>query len=215
LGQYFSTTDNTVEKIKSLNLENKKKFIKKIIRLIFSLIMMPCFIVYFLLIQIADKDAVFRSFSQFLSLFPGQVGNYSRAAFYRFSMAHCDLDTVTGFGTLFSQQDTELLSGCYIGPQSNIGSCRIEANCLLGSGVHIMSGKGQHNFDDINTPLREQGGVLTKVTIGEDTWVGNGALVMANVGKKCIVAAGSVVINDIPDFAIVAGNPAKIIKMRQ
>jgi acetyltransferase-like isoleucine patch superfamily enzyme len=170
---------------------------------------------YFLLVQFANKDDIFSSFSEFLSLLPGQLGNYIRAAFFRFTMTHCDLDTVIGFGTLFSQQDTELMSGCYIGPQCNIGTCLIEVNCLLGSGVHIMSGKGQHNFDDLNTPLRQQGGVFTKVSIGEDTWIGNGALIMANVGKKCVVAAGAVVVTDVPDYAIVAGNPAKVIKMRQ
>jgi acetyltransferase-like isoleucine patch superfamily enzyme len=192
-----------------------KKVIKKVIRLIFIIIIFPLVSWYFVLIQLANKDKVFSSFSQFLSLFPGQIGNYSRAAFYRFTMTQCDLDTMIGFGTLFSQQDTELASGCYIGPQSNIGKCRIEANCLLGSGVHVMSGKEQHNFDDINVPIHEQGGVFTKISIGEDTWVGNGALIMANVGKKCVIAAGSVVVKDIPDYAIAGGNPAKIIKMRQ
>jgi acetyltransferase-like isoleucine patch superfamily enzyme len=192
-----------------------KKLIKKLIRLVFIISVSPLIALYFLFIQVVNKDDVFSSFSQFLSLFPGQLGNYSRAAFYRFTMTYCDLNTVIGFGTLFSQQDTELVGGCYIGPQSNIGKCRIEANCLLGSGVHVMSGKGQHNFDDINRPMLEQGGVFTKITIGEDTWVGNGALIMANVGKKCIVGAGAVVTQDLPDFAIAAGNPAKIIKMRQ
>lgn len=192
-----------------------KNVIKKFTRAVVILVMLPLVILYFLLIQVANKDNIFSAFSQFISLFPGQLGNYSRAAFYRFSMTHCDLDTVIGFGTLFSQQDTELVSGCYIGPQSNIGKCRLEANCLLGSGVHVMSGRDQHNFDDLNTPISQQGGIFTKITIGEDTWVGNGALIMANVGKKCIIAAGSVVIHDLPDFAIAAGNPAKIIKLRQ
>ena len=192
-----------------------KIIIKKFFRLVCSFIMLPFIVLYILLIQIANKDDVFSAFSQFLSLFPGKIGTYFRASFYHFTMAHCDLDTVIGFGTLLSQQDTELQSGCYIGPHSNIGKCRIEANCLLGSGVHILSGKEQHNFDDIDLLLNEQGGQFTKVVIGEDSWLGNGAIVMANVGKKCIVAAGSVVVNDVPDYAIVGGNPAKIIKMRQ
>jgi acetyltransferase-like isoleucine patch superfamily enzyme len=105
--------------------------------------------------------------------------------------------------------------GVYIGPQCNIGACVIEKDCLLGSGVHILSGKQQHNFDDLDKPIREQGGHFSPITLGEDTWVGNGAIIMANVGKKCIVAAGAVVTKDIPDFAIVAGNPAAIIKMRK
>jgi virginiamycin A acetyltransferase len=86
---------------------------------------------------------------------------------------------------------------------------------ISGCVVYILSGKEQHNFDDIDRPLNEQGGKFTKIVIGEDSWLGNGAIIMANVGKKCIVAAGSVVVNDLPDYAIVAGNPAKIIKMRK
>jgi acetyltransferase-like isoleucine patch superfamily enzyme len=86
---------------------------------------------------------------------------------------------------------------------------------LLGSGVHILSGKQQHNFSDLQTPIRDQGGTFTPITIGEDTWIGNGAIVMANVGKKCVIAAGAVVTKDIPDFSIVGGNPATIIKMRK
>ena len=78
-----------------------------------------------------------------------------------------------------------------------------------------MSGKGQHNFNDLDTPIRKQGGTFKKVTIGEDTWIGNGALIMANVGKKCIIAAGSVVVDDVEDYSIIGGNPAKLIRKRQ
>jgi acetyltransferase-like isoleucine patch superfamily enzyme len=52
------------------------------------------------------------------------------------------------------------------------------------------------------------------VTIGEDTWVGNCAIIMANIGKKCIIGAGSVVTKDIEDYSIVVGNPAKVIRKR-
>jgi acetyltransferase-like isoleucine patch superfamily enzyme len=77
-----------------------------------------------------------------------------------------------------------------------------------------MSGKHQHSFGDLETPIQEQGGTLKKVEIGEDTWIGNCALIMANVGKKCIIGAGAVVTRDLEDFSIAAGNPAKVLRKR-
>jgi virginiamycin A acetyltransferase len=192
-----------------------RTFLKSIIQAFFLVAAFPFYLVYLINLLIGDKDRVFSSFSQLFSLVPGQFGTYLRVAFFRLSMQACNKETVISFGTLFSQQNTEIEEGVYIGPQCNIGKCVIRANCLIGSGVHILSGKAQHNFSDIDVPLKDQGGSFTKITIGEDSWLGNGAIVMANIGKKCVVAAGAVVVNDIPDYAIVGGNPAKIIKMRQ
>lgn len=129
-------------------------------------------------------------------------------------MTRCSSQCAILFGTLFSQTDTEIGSGVYIGPFCNIGRSRIGDHCTLGSNVHILSGRKQHNFSDTKAPVQEQGGVLEKVCIGEDTWIGNGALIMADVGKKCIVGAGSVVINNVGDYSIVAGNPARLIRKR-
>lgn len=160
------------------------------------------------------KDSSFWTFSQFLSLFPGLIGNYLRKSFYYLSMTRCDKNCAILFGTIFSQADTEIGKGVYIGPCCNIGTCKIEDYCTLGSNVHIISGKHQHYFNDPNIPIQEQGGTFEKVVIGEDTWIGNCALIMANVGKKCIIGAGSVVIEDVEDLSIVAGNPARLIRKR-
>lgn len=192
-----------------------KALIKTILRLSFMLLTLPFWLGFTLQSLLLGKDQATSSWSQLLSLFPGMFGTFLRAAFYRLVFKETSQDIVVGFGTLFSQHDTLIGKGVYIGPQCNIGKCRIQANCLLGSGVHIMSGKGQHNFSDPDKPLREQGGTFTQVEIGEDSWLGNGALVMANIGKKCVVAAGSVVITDVPDYAIVGGNPAKVIGSRK
>ncbi len=192
-----------------------KSIIKKSFFALCALVMFPFTLMYLMLSIVVNKDSLLSSFSQLLSLIPGKLGCYLRSGFYRFVMTSCAPNVLIGFATLFSQQDTEIDEGVYIGPQCNIGKCAIGKNTLLGSGVHIMSGKGQHNFSDPDTPLREQGGTFTQVEIGEDSWLGNGALVMANVGKKCVVAAGSVVISDVPDYAIVGGNPAKVLGSRK
>lgn len=190
-----------------------KSLIKKSISNIFVVAVSPLLLLYGLSGGFSNHR-VFPAFSQFLSLIPGKFGSLCRISFYRLSMSACHYDCVIGFSTLFSQQDTEIGRGVYIGPQCNIGMSKIGDDCLIASGVHIMSGSMQHNFDDIYTPIQQQGGSYKKILIGEDSWIGNGSLIMANVGKKCIIGAGSVVTKDVQDYSIMVGNPAKLIKSR-
>ena len=191
-----------------------KEVVKRIVFCISALLVLPITLLCLIFGGVFGKDQAVASCSQFLSLFPGKLSVYIRAGFYRFILTRCSPDAVISFLVLFSQQDTEIASGVYIGPQCNIGRCSIGENSLIGSSVHIMSGKGQHNFSDLNTPIKYQGGTLEKVLIGSNCWIGNGAMIMANVGANCIIGAGSVVINTIPPNSIVVGNPARVIKSR-
>jgi acetyltransferase-like isoleucine patch superfamily enzyme len=75
-----------------------------------------------------------------------------------------------------------------------------------------LSGKGQHCFDNPNLPIREQGGSFEKVNIGENCWIGNSALIMANVQQHSVVAAGSVLTTDLTGNSVIAGNPAKKLR---
>lgn len=190
------------------------EFAKKTVRCGALIVVSPLVVLYWLLRPVGRGDSLFAAFSQTVSLFPGLLGSYLRIAFYRCTMSHCASDSYIGFGTLFSHRDTDLYSGVYIGPQCNIGLSAIHRNCLLGSGVHLLSGKKQHRFEDPDTPVRLQGGEFTKISLGENTWVGNGAIIMANVGRDCIIGAGTVVTNDIPAGSIVTGNPGKVVRSR-
>ncbi|WP_227714600.1 acyltransferase [Marinobacter sp. DY40_1A1] len=155
------------------------------------------------------------SFSQAISLIPGKTGIYIRAAFYRLVCTDTSDEISVGFLTIFSHADTTIEKGVYIGPQCNIGKCTICADTLLGSAVHILSGKNQHNFDDITTSIQKQGGKFEKIRIGRDCWIGNNATVLADVSDQCVIAAGSVSAKSIPNKGdIVAGNPARVIKNR-
>lgn len=190
-----------------------KKLLKSLFRLSALVAIVPLIFI-FKITPKTLKPSVFRSFSQILSLFPGISGSYLRLAFFRVSMTDCKATGIIHFLSLFSHFNTNIGDRVYIGPQCNIGQCAIGDDTLIASGVHILSGKNQHNFNELDIPIQQQGGEYQKISIGHDCWVGNAALIMANIGDQAIVAAGSVVIHDVPEKAIVAGNPAKIIRYR-
>jgi len=188
--------------------------LKRCIQILALILTVPAYAVYRALALISDPDAVFQSFSQLFSLIPGTSGKYLRAAFYRLACPGTSQNISIGFLTILSHRDTTLEAGVYIGPQCNIGKCRIGANTLIGSGVHIVSGKRQHEYSDPDRPIQEQGGRFEKIVIGEDCWLGNQALVMADIGAHGIVAAGSVVNRATGPYDIVAGNPARVVGSR-
>lgn len=87
---------------------------------------------------------------------------------------------------------------------------------LVASNVSFV-GKDDHLFDKVGTPIWNSGrGDSYKTYIGNDVWIGHGAIIMGGVkiGDGAIVAAGTVVTKDVPRCAIVGGNPAKVIKYR-
>jgi virginiamycin A acetyltransferase len=187
--------------------------IKAVLRGIARVLVLPRYVCYVCSTWLFGEHA-FRSTSAALSVVPGIQGVYLRREFYRLTLAECAKDALITFGTLFASRGARVGANVFIGTYCMIGDVHIGRDVLLGSNVHLLSGKTQHGIDDLTRPIRLQPGRVTVISVGEDTWIGNGAIVMANVGRRCVIGAGSVVVSDIPDYAIAAGNPARVIRMR-
>lgn len=100
--------------------------------------------------------------------------------------------------------------------------------CQIADGVRFITSSANHRHDGISTfpffifggdPGRERASIPepgADTLIGHDVWLGAGATVLpgARIGSGVIVGAGSVVRGHVPDYAVVAGNPAKVIRMR-
>ncbi|MBA2942398.1 glycosyltransferase [Paenibacillus sp. CGMCC 1.16610] len=104
------------------------------------------------------------------------------------------------------------------GPRNNISAVNkviVEKNVIFAPNVHVSD--HNHEYRNIGIPIKHQGvdSLTNKVRIGEGSWIGFNAIIVGNVdiGKGCVVASNSTVVDDVPDYSLVAGNPAKVIKM--
>lgn len=100
-----------------------------------------------------------------------------------------------------------------IGAGSKItGPVTFGDNILLAQNV-VMSGLN-HDFEDIATPIVQQGFSVKTIFVEDGAWIGAGAIITAGVriGKNSVVGAGSVVTKDVPDYSVAVGNPAKVVK---
>lgn len=191
-----------------------RRIFKNVFFIVACLLVSPILLLYMLSTVFFSKTKVFPGFSQMLSLFPGISGDYLRKAFYCYALKRCNTDVTIGFGTFFPNNNVDIGKFVYIGANCIIADSVISDDVMIGSHVNVISGKSTHNFNRIDIPMRLQGGESVPIHIGVDSWIGNGAIIMGNIGKKCIIGAGSVVTKDIEDYSVAVGNPAKIIKKR-
>ena len=99
-----------------------------------------------------------------------------------------------------------------IGNYAIIGAVHIKSGCEIGSRVSIPSGKKQHAKNGEGKWTAFVPSETIQITIQNDVWIGEGAIVMADVGRGSLVGAGSVVVDPIPESVVAAGNPSKVVK---
>ena len=136
-------------------------------------------------------------------------------------------NTTFGRGTIFwAPNKMNIGNNVYIGKY-----CTMQADIELGNNIEIANnvgliGKYDHDYTCIEKSIKDSPwigdpdyqfkGKGQKIIIEDDVWVGYGSIILTGVTvqRGAIIAAGSVVTHDVPAYAIVAGNPARIKGMR-
>jgi len=192
-----------------------KAIVKHLARYAAKLALLPLFLAYDVWVLVTRSEQLFCTLAQVLSLLPGRIGEYLRREFYVHTLESCATDCGISFGTLFTHPTARVGKRTYIGARCMIGASIIGNHVLIGSNVDILSGRRQHGIEDANALIGEQERRFELIQIGDNSWIGNSAVVMADVGRGCVVGAGSVVVKPVEDYSVVAGNPAKLIRKRE
>jgi|ERR1700730_7557362 acetyltransferase-like isoleucine patch superfamily enzyme len=110
--------------------------------------------------------------------------------------------------------------GCKIGRRSTISARNricLEEDVLTAPSVLLMD--HNHAYADVTTPIHAQG-VTTggSITIGKNCWLGCGVVILSGqkdltIGRNSVVGANAVVTQSFPDFSVIAGNPAKLVRV--
>ncbi|PCJ57988.1 MAG: hypothetical protein COA79_14550 [Planctomycetota bacterium] len=121
-----------------------------------------------------------------------------------------------------------IASGCVLTGNISIGSystvniyTHVCGKVSIGDGVRIGTKTSifgfNHGFSDVDKPIHQQKHISKGITIKDDVWIGANVVIVdgVTVNKHCIIAAGAVVTKDVPEYSVVGGNPAKVIKNRK
>lgn len=97
---------------------------------------------------------------------------------------------------------------------SIVGHHSIDIGDDVTTGPNVYITDQNHVYEDVDVPIMQQWPVNDGVVVGAGSWLGTGAIVLpgARIGRNVAVAAGSVVRGEIPDFCVVAGAPAQIVR---
>ena len=183
-----------------------RKFLKACINALFlALAFLPAALSAF-----GRVKPIYTFFAQGFATAPGGIGDYLRGAYYRMTLQSFDLSSRISFGSFFAHPEARIGKAVYVGSYCILGRVAIGDGTLLASGVQVLSGGRQHTRSDEGEAF--SGGEFAQVKIGSDSWIGAAATVMADVGSRTTVGAGSVVNRPVPDDCVAVGNPARVIK---
>jgi acetyltransferase-like isoleucine patch superfamily enzyme len=158
----------------------------------------------------SNGEGFFTCFGEGLSILPGRLGSFLRLAYYWGTLQSCTMDVVFSFGTKINHRAAEIGSYVLFGSYCNVGVVTIGDHVLIASRVSIPSGARQHDASSQSPCIPDSTPRLQRVHIGSNVWIGEGAIILADVDTRCIIGAGAVVTRTIPSGATVVGNPAKV-----
>ncbi len=126
--------------------------------------------------------------------------------------------TIAHGSIIWAPEKVEIGENVYINSHVSLngqGWLTLGDNILIGPYTSIWT--SNHSFANPDIPINQQGDEFRPVSIGNDVWIGAQVVILpgVHIGNGAVIGAGSIVTKDIPEYAIVVGNPARVVKSRK
>jgi len=191
-----------------------KHMIKMLIYYIVYILVLPLGLSAKIFHKAFGSTTMFHFWAELLSLAPAKPGILIRSCYYNQTLAKCHYSLLVMFGTQLSKMDSKIGKFCCVGGHSTVGLVEMEDYAIIANHVSLLSGSKMHNFSDSSKGIFDGEDHFVRIHLGKNSFIGDNSTVMASVGDRSIVAAGSVVIKDVEANVVVGGNPAKVLKRR-
>jgi acetyltransferase-like isoleucine patch superfamily enzyme len=159
----------------------------------------------------------FFSYYGFFKYFPSPVGDVFRYLVLKPFFKKLNFCMVKEGATFYMPYRISVGNNCSINEfvwMDGAGYIEIGNNVRIAHRTSIIS--GNHNFNDLNIIIKNQGATIGKIVIEDNVWIGANVIILAGVtiSTGAVIAAGAVVTKDVPPNAVAGGVPAKIIRSR-
>lgn len=156
------------------------------------------------------------------SAIPSVLGYSLRRLLYRYSLRKCGVKFRTAPRVKIQDpknievgNNVRLNYGVWIASNPNKDASIKFGNDVL-VGPYSIIHSGNHNYQDMDKTIWEQGYTFKPIVIEDDVWIAARCTILSGVrlGKGCVIAAGSVVTKDVAPYTVVGGVPAKVLSKR-
>lgn len=164
----------------------------------------------------ASVERVFSGCKECLACIPTIIGEIMRKGFYCGTCEDISSDSCFMFGSMIAHRETSVGKGSVVGAGSILGKTKIGANVLIAARVSVLSGRYQHGRpkDRCKDSIHGPEGEFKSISIGSNSWIGEGAIVMADIAENCTIAANAVVFNPTIANGTYIGNPARKVNLK-
>ena len=161
-----------------------------------------------------ECERAFSAGKELLALSPGLIGQYLRLAYYWSTCRDVSPDACFCIGSMLARRDVSIGAGTVLGAHSIVGRADLGREVMIAARVSVVSGKYLHGRpSDRARGLGGNAEPEDRILIGDSTWIGENAVIMATVGPRCTIAAGAVVVRPAEAGSTLMGNPARKVNL--
>jgi acetyltransferase-like isoleucine patch superfamily enzyme len=186
---------------------------RKLYILLISLLAFPFALLFIVIGKLSIYCNAYSEVSLIASRIPFLFGQRIRFIYYKATLKHLGKEVVFKYGSFCQYNTASIGDRVLIGYFNAIGEVTMGNDIVIGGFVNFISGTNQHSFVDPSQTINKQSASgRSMIIIGSDVWIGSNAIIASNIGDRCVIGAGSVLVKPAQSNSVHAGNPAKLIK---